>query len=400
MDVDASASLPPVASGPQPADQELDGLASEVLPGRDGDAPSPKNDAALSLSPSSSTSFNLTAIDGRRASNQSLAAAADTHNALSNVPMQHTQSPTRTAHTAPQHECPSISMPAAEPSTTQADPDQGFAVADSVPFHPSTEEGGFEMAETGIPMDMALDMDLPVSERINERDATQSQRNHYNPAPSDAQDQDLTRFFFSPMPTFDIDLSAFAFSPRLNQPAEVHLDVPISHITDDITLPLSTENVQYFPNLNNLPSQIFNHASAPDKSTTSPETPKSYSTHSTNYDLPLLRENRQSHSTIVLDNAAYESLRRNVAQFLTLPVADVELPPAKVCQGFLSGYVTSFHGHLPIIHLQSVCPRTTPSPLILAMCSIGALYRLDRRRARQLYNVAIRSLNNVGQQVI
>lgn len=241
-----------------------------------------------------------------------------------------------------------------------------------------------------------IDMDLPLSQGINDNnDATQHQHNtHYHPESSEPQDQDQTRFFFSPMPTFDIDLSAFLFSPTLHQPAQAHRDLPMSLMTDDFTLQnLPGKDMQAFSHLDNLPSQIFTDQRAPNQSTASSDTPKSQ----TNGDvLPLFRENRHPHPAIALDNTAYEAIRNDLAQRLAVPDTELDIPPARVCQGFLSSYITSFHGHLPIIHLRSFCPRTTPSPLILTICSIGALYRLDRRRARRLYDTAVRALDIVG----
>ncbi|WAO90083.1 Hypothetical protein NCS54_00749400 [Fusarium falciforme] len=72
-----------------------------------------------------------------------------------------------------------------------------------------------------------------------------------------------------------------------------------------------------------------------------------------------------------------------------------EIPTEKLCQGFLSSYMDCFHGHFPIIHRPTFTSTTTPSPLLLIMCSIGALYRLDRRRAKSLYDITVRSIEQV-----
>jgi DNA-directed RNA polymerase subunit RPC12/RpoP len=55
---------------------------------------------------------------------------------------------------------------------------------------------------------------------------------------------------------------------------------------------------------------------------------------------------------------------------------------------FFSGYIECFHRHFPIIHLPSLEMLETPSPLIFAMCSIGAQYRLDRQKAKNLFALA------------
>lgn len=70
--------------------------------------------------------------------------------------------------------------------------------------------------------------------------------------------------------------------------------------------------------------------------------------------------------------------------------------PVKNCrevQHLINGYVDYFHRHFPILHLASLVPWETPSPLIWAMCCIGALYRLDRQKARRIYRITVQMLN-------
>ncbi|PSN62537.1 hypothetical protein BS50DRAFT_501736 [Corynespora cassiicola Philippines] len=55
---------------------------------------------------------------------------------------------------------------------------------------------------------------------------------------------------------------------------------------------------------------------------------------------------------------------------------------------FFSGYLECFHKHFPILHLSSLDIKETPSPLIFAICSIGALYRLARQKSRNLFALA------------
>ncbi|KAF2267663.1 hypothetical protein CC78DRAFT_456731 [Lojkania enalia] len=68
--------------------------------------------------------------------------------------------------------------------------------------------------------------------------------------------------------------------------------------------------------------------------------------------------------------------------------ADALLPTVTELGRFFSGYVECFHPHFPILHLRSMDLTETPSPLIFAICSIGAQYRLDRRRAKNLFALA------------
>lgn len=110
----------------------------------------------------------------------------------------------------------------------------------------------------------------------------------------------------------------------------------------------------------------------------------------------LVEERKVSSATLTLDQNIHDSICQDLGERLRVEDASQEIPPATVCQVFLSSYVDFFQCNLPVIHLPSLCLRTTPSPLVLAMCSIGALYRLDRKRARRLHNVARRALQQVG----
>jgi hypothetical protein len=106
----------------------------------------------------------------------------------------------------------------------------------------------------------------------------------------------------------------------------------------------------------------------------------------------LIEENKPSNVTLVLDKSIHDSLCQDLGERLNIEDASQDIPPARLCQFFLSGYADFFQCNLPVIHLPSLCLRTTPSPLVLAMCCIGALYRLDRKRAKGLYKVARRAL--------
>ncbi|KAK7543476.1 fungal-specific transcription factor domain-containing protein [Phyllosticta citricarpa] len=63
-------------------------------------------------------------------------------------------------------------------------------------------------------------------------------------------------------------------------------------------------------------------------------------------------------------------------------------PDQNELQKFVECYVSCFHRHLPLIHFASLKLEATPSPLVLAICCIGALYRLERRRAEALCDLA------------
>jgi hypothetical protein len=113
--------------------------------------------------------------------------------------------------------------------------------------------------------------------------------------------------------------------------------------------------------------------------------------------LPRLRENSPSSTPhLTLDKDVFAVLSKDLACRLDSDDRVKQLPNAFLCQSFLSSYIESFDLHLPMIHWPTLDIGSTPSPLIFSMCSIGALYRLDRRRARALYDLSLRGFTTVG----
>lgn len=110
----------------------------------------------------------------------------------------------------------------------------------------------------------------------------------------------------------------------------------------------------------------------------------------------LLQDTVPSVLAFAIDRATHDALRQDLVSRLQRENVFNQLPSAKLCQNFLLTYMECFHGHLPIIHLPTFDLNKTPSPLTLALCCIGALYRLDRRRARQLYDLAAEAVESVS----
>ncbi|KAM0328704.1 hypothetical protein ACHAQA_005117 [Verticillium albo-atrum] len=109
----------------------------------------------------------------------------------------------------------------------------------------------------------------------------------------------------------------------------------------------------------------------------------------------LIRDGPRSFPTHPVPEEVLAAIKTDLSQRLTFEQQSLiqeAIPTAKVCEDLLASYTSNFHGHLPIIHLHTFSPGTHPSPLFLAMCSIGALYRLDRRRARRLHDTARKAI--------
>jgi hypothetical protein len=73
----------------------------------------------------------------------------------------------------------------------------------------------------------------------------------------------------------------------------------------------------------------------------------------------------------------------------------LRLPSRNILNRFVGTYLLCFHQHYPIIHVPSVALEQLPAALVLAICSIGALYCLDRKNAAYLQQLADHYLDDV-----
>ena len=88
----------------------------------------------------------------------------------------------------------------------------------------------------------------------------------------------------------------------------------------------------------------------------------------------------------VVDDEIHSLIAEDVKRRLSPnQVRDFKMPSAQAMQRFITSYFTCFHRHFPVVHLPSLDLRNTPSPLILSLCAIGALYRLSRKTAKDLW---------------
>lgn len=92
----------------------------------------------------------------------------------------------------------------------------------------------------------------------------------------------------------------------------------------------------------------------------------------------------------VIDDYIYSTIKEDVRKVI-LPlerINDFSIPNAQGLQRFLTSYFTCFHRHFPVLHIASLDLRSSPSHLILSMCAVGALYRLNRKAAKDLWSWA------------
>ncbi|KAB2569479.1 Respiration factor 2 [Lasiodiplodia theobromae] len=107
----------------------------------------------------------------------------------------------------------------------------------------------------------------------------------------------------------------------------------------------------------------------------------------------VMREKVTSPPKLTADDAVYEHLCGDIRSRTKEEPDLTAIPKSKELERLMEAYVSCFHCHFPIIHIASLDLSTAPGPLILSICAIGALYRLDRRRAVQLHNIASSSLH-------
>lgn len=109
----------------------------------------------------------------------------------------------------------------------------------------------------------------------------------------------------------------------------------------------------------------------------------------------VLQESSVSLPRLQFNQAEYEALQYKIVDQLGNNGGLPQLASAMEIQRLLNNYIDCFHRHLPFLHLASLSPLETPSVLILAMSSIGALYRLDRKRSRGLFELATKIVSKV-----
>ncbi|KAK6004309.1 hypothetical protein QM012_008171 [Aureobasidium pullulans] len=88
-----------------------------------------------------------------------------------------------------------------------------------------------------------------------------------------------------------------------------------------------------------------------------------------------------------LDEDSYYAIMADVKSYMPFTTEMELLLSLQDMHQFMKCYMVCFHRHCPIIHLPSLDLKATPA-LILAMCAIGALYRLRRKTAHDLWQCA------------
>jgi hypothetical protein len=85
----------------------------------------------------------------------------------------------------------------------------------------------------------------------------------------------------------------------------------------------------------------------------------------------------------------------DIQERLSIDSKELGIPSLQSLHHFMNTFFKSFNNHLPIFHPPSFDLSETPSPLFLAMCSIGALFGKERDTANHLREIANEVLQSV-----
>ncbi|KAF9698504.1 hypothetical protein EKO04_003948 [Ascochyta lentis] len=94
-----------------------------------------------------------------------------------------------------------------------------------------------------------------------------------------------------------------------------------------------------------------------------------------------------------ISSSAYEQLQSTFAPYRKLLSANFSVPSRYTLSRFLEGYFRGFHEHLPFLHMSTISPATMAPELLLAIASVGALYKFEHAKGYALYFAAKTIIN-------
>lgn len=180
--------------------------------------------------------------------------------------------------------------------------------------------------------------------------------------------------FFSLLPGSEVDHTAFSN----------YLGGLQSQASTPESLSRTAPQVQWLP-----------QSGAQQASDSSPTAKDQISDHGASLDrLPrLIKERKTSPPRIIFSEDARKTLIADLKERLSPSDLPMEIPSSQSLQRFIGQFFKGFNSHLPIFHIPSFNITKVPSPLLLAMCSIGALFHLERNTASQLRELAHEALH-------
>lgn len=406
----AEPSALPVAASPVSSDESLGGVVDISLARRSGDEPAATvNVAAVSANEASTSECEPSPAAIDSPPNPS----ARGENGIRNSSVTNDTRPESPPHQLPFMVQPIGTTGPASSLANQPEDSSTRPASEKADVYMALQDS-FDMYHTSSQMHMDVDHDQEQrrhEEFRNFPDQNHPQLRTHESHPfsqcdvrtqANGMNQDLDPGFMAAFEPADMPYFAFSsFSPGLFEASQGMPSMPSVSILDMLDYP----SLQDLPT-NRLDSSVSS-ASAPRAH--SPSKPSSgndqvWSSGSetlipreTPSNLPLLlKDNSPKIPNVVADNTLHASICKDLAERLGRRDVSLEVPSSKVLKGFLNSFLECYYRHQPFIHLPTLSMADTPSPLILAMCCIGALYRLDRRRAQTLYSICTQSIPAVS----
>lgn len=106
------------------------------------------------------------------------------------------------------------------------------------------------------------------------------------------------------------------------------------------------------------------------------------------YDVNRIDQAMAKPSKFVFTEEMRQNLLKEIRTWSMDFVEGVKLPNAKIIEATIRSFIDCFDPHLPIVHIPSIVIEGAPTPLLLSMCAIGSLYRLERKVAADFYHLA------------
>lgn len=109
---------------------------------------------------------------------------------------------------------------------------------------------------------------------------------------------------------------------------------------------------------------------------------------------PKMSNSAQPHIAFTEDDR--NILLADMKEQYNIEVEHSQIPESQDIQSFMKQFFESFNTRLPLFHLPSFDISVIPPPLILAMCSIGAMLGTEKEIAITLSGLAKQALQNAG----
>ncbi|KAG4443120.1 hypothetical protein IFR05_001446 [Cadophora sp. M221] len=116
-----------------------------------------------------------------------------------------------------------------------------------------------------------------------------------------------------------------------------------------------------------------------------------------NCSVPQTTRNQKTASPIRLTNELREKFLKDLSTRISPEILRfLSSFATALYERCIQRYIAMFNTHVPLFHLPSLDLDKIPAPLLLCICAIGAIYRMERKVAAIFYNAAHQSLESMS----